>query len=157
MPRFAVASALIAAAALGGTPAAGQDEAPAPPTAEAMIETAREAYRPPGLMERCTPGADGEIVVCAPDPERYRVSSSIEDAIAADQPVPDGLPRAPNVFGIPPCEEMGVCMKIGSAPEPPLIIDLAALPHPLTPEEAANVFRADGEASPAGASPADAP
>ena len=156
MPRFAVASALTAAA-LGVAPAVAQGEPPAQPTAEQMIETAREAYRPPGLTERCTPGEAGEIVVCAPDPDRYRVSSSIEDAIAADQPVPDGLPRAPNVFGIPPCEEMGVCMKIGSAPEPPLIIDLAALPHPLTPEEAANVFRADGEASPAGASPADAP
>jgi hypothetical protein len=159
MPRLAVASALIAAAALDATPAVAQDEAPAQPSAEQMIEVAREAYRPPGLAARCTPGSGDEIVVCAPDQEQYQVSSSIEDAIAADQPVDDGIPRAPDVWGgatggvvvargcmIPPCPR----------PMPPLI-DYSKLPDALTPEEAARVFRAGEAPSPAGASPADAP
>ena len=155
MARSAVAFVVIAA--LGTAPADAQDESPSDATAEAMIETARETYRPPGVGPRCPPGAPGEIVVCAPDPERYRVSSPIEDSIAADQPVPDGLPRAPNVFGIPPCEEMGGCIKFGAPPPPTPLIDLEALPHPLTPEEAAYVFRAGDAPNPAAASLAEAP
>ncbi len=54
-----------------------------------------------------------------------------------------------------------VCHRIGRAPEPPLMIDLAALPHPLTPEEAALVFRAEDVpqeiATPEAASPEAAP
>ena len=115
MPRFAVALALIAAI-IGAAPAVAQDEASAQPTAEEMIETAHEAYRPPGLTERCAPGSADEIVVCAPNPDKYRVSSPTEDAIATDRPVPDGIPRAPDMWGgatggvvvargcfIPPC------------------------------------------------------
>jgi hypothetical protein len=156
MRRFAVALALVAAF-VGAAPAVAQDEARAAPTAEEMIETAREAYRPPGLTERCAPGSADEIVVCAPNPDKYRVSSPTEDAITADQPVRDGIPRAPNVFGIPPCEEMGGCIKFGAPPPPTPLIDLEALPHPLTPEEAAHVFRAEDAPSSATASPAEAP
>ena len=142
MPGKAVASAAILLVGLSAVPVRAQDEAPSP-TAEQMIEVAREAYRPPGLRRSCPQGAPGEIVVCAPDPDEYRVESPTEAAIRNGERPRDSIPRAPNTFGIPPCEEMGGCMKMGATPEPPLIIDLEAIPHPLSPEEAAHVRRAE--------------
>jgi hypothetical protein len=167
LPRKAAAFVL-AVLALAGVSAGRAQETtatPASPTTEQMIEVAREAYRPPGLRKRCPqPTSADEIVVCAPDSREFRVSSPTDDAIAADQPVPDGLPRAPDVFGLPPCKAYAFCAKIGRTPEPPLLIDLEALPEALTPEEAALVFRAEDQpdaadvaVSPATASPAAAP
>jgi hypothetical protein len=40
-----------------------------------------------------------------------------------------------------------VCVKFGQVPPPALMIDLAALPEPLAPEDAALVFRAPEEAA----------
>ena len=167
LPRKAAAFLLAALALADAPPGHAQESAAAAPrpTAEQMIEVAREAYRPPGLRKRCPqPTTPDEIVVCAPDPDEFRVSSPTDDAIRAGQPVPDGLPRAPDVFGLPPCKAYAFCAKMGRTPEPPLLIDLAALPEPLPPEEAALVFRAEDlpgaaevSASPAAASPAAAP
>ncbi len=167
LPRKAAAFVLAVLALAGATPGHAQEvtAAASPPTAEQMIEVAREAYRPPGLRRRCPqPTTPDEIVVCAPDRDAFRVSSPTDDAIRAGQPVPDGVPRAPDVFGLPPCKAYAFCAKMGRTPEPPLLIDLAALPEALTPEEAALVFRAedrpdaaDVAASPAAASPAAAP
>ncbi len=139
MTGKAAAFAAMLLAGTATTPGRAQDEAPPPPTAEQMIETARETYRPAGTRRACPEGAPGEIVVCAPDPEKYRVESPTEAAIRTGERPRDSIPRAPNTFGIPPCEEMGGCIKMGGTPEPPLIIDLAALPHPLSPEDAAQV------------------
>jgi hypothetical protein len=145
-------------AALAGGPDARAQEAESSPTAEEMIEVAREVWRAPGVRRRCPLPKPGEIVVCPTDQEQFRVESPTEEAIRNGEAVPDGVPRAPDVFGLPPCN--GGCMRVGKTPEPPLLIDLAALPHPLTPEEAALVFRA-GEvpadpATPVAASPAAA-
>ncbi len=129
---------------MAALPALAQEAPDDGPTAEQMIEVAREAYRPPGLRRKCPPPErPGEIVVCAPDPDEYRVSSPTDDAIAAGEPVADGVPRAPDVFGLPPCNTQTVCMKVGRAPPPIYIIDLEAIPEPLTPEQAAKVFRAE--------------
>lgn len=132
-------------------------------TAEEMIELAREEWRtvePKG----CPVAKPGEIVVCKPGDEEFRAESSIDEAIRKGETVPDGLPRAPNVFGLPPCSSYTFCGKVGRTPEPVLMIDLAALPYPLTPEEAARVVRAEDlppasatPATPAAASPAAAP
>ena len=70
------------------------------------------------------------------------------------------MPQAPNVFGLPPCKAYLFCSKVGRAPPPIYIIDLDKIPEPLTPEEAALVFRAEDlaeTASPEAASPAAAP
>jgi hypothetical protein len=131
-----------------GSSALAQEEAEAPPTAERMIEVAREAYRPPGLRRRGCPPPErpGDIVVCAPDHEDHRISSPTQDAIAQGTAVPDGLPRAPDVFGLPPCN--GGCISIGSPPPPLYLIDLTAIPEPLPPEEARQILRADPEPAP---------
>ena len=133
------------------------------PTAEQMIEVSREVWRAPDLDNPCpTPTAE-EIVVCEPESEEFRVESPTEEAIRKGQPMPDGIPRAPNVFGLPPCSSYAICSRVGQTPEPRLLIDLAALPVPLTPEEAAHVFRAEdvpeaiAPATPEAASPAAAP
>jgi hypothetical protein len=112
-------------------------------TAEQMIEVERELYRSPDIREPCPEAKPGEIVVCHTDPEEFRVESSTDEALRKGEPVYDGLPRAPDVFGLPPCRAYMFCSRIGRAPKPPLLIDLAALPHALTPEEAAHVFRAE--------------
>jgi len=135
-----VAFAAILLAGLCAAPVRAQDGAPSP-TAEEMVDVAREAYRTPGLRGTCPQGEPGEIVVCAPDPDEYRVESPTDRAIRTGERPRDTIPRAPNTFGIPPCEEMGGCIKMGATPEPPLIIDLEAIPHPLSPDEAAHVRR----------------
>lgn len=150
----AIAAAL---AASFGPEGAGAQDADAVPTAEQMIEVARETWGTSDAHRRCPEAKPGEIVVCEPKQEDFRVESPIDEAIRTGQSVPDGLPRAPDVFGLPPCEAYTVCSRVGRTPEPPLLIDLAALPHPLTPEEAALVFRAEDPATPAAASPAAAP
>lgn len=118
-------------------------EAEKEPSAEEMIDVAREAYRPPGVMRRCPIGKPGEIVVCATDPDAYRVESPTEQAIRTGAPVADRVPRAPDVFGIPPCKGQTVCVKGGWVPPQVHLIDLSAIPVPLTEEEAAMVYRAE--------------
>ena len=158
------AVALAAATGLGlAAPAArAQDSDPDTATAKEMIEVAREAWRAPGLQQGCPEAKPGEIVVCKKqDEEEFHVESSLDEAIREGRPVRDGIPRAPYVLGLPECGVEVVCHRVGRAPEPRLMIDLAALPHALTPEEAAHVFRAEDlpadPASPEAASPVAAP
>jgi hypothetical protein len=111
-------------------------------TAEEMIAVAREEWRtvePSG----CPAAKPGEILVCKPDGEDFSVESSLDEAIREGRALPDGMPRAPYVLGLPECGVEVVCHRIGNPPVRPLMIDLAALPHALTPEEAAHVFRAE--------------
>jgi hypothetical protein len=153
----AVAFAVAAGACLVGAAARPQDdEAAQGRTAEEMIEVAREQWRAPELRG-CPEAKPGEILVCQEDEEDFDVESSLDEAIREGRPVPDGIPRAPYVLGLPECGVEVECIRIGRTPERPLIIDLSALPHPLTPEEAAHVYRAEdlpgAEASPEAASP----
>ena len=145
------AAVTLAIAALGlAAPAGAQSEQAAeqPPTAEQLIATAREVYsidEPEPEPKPCAAATAAEIVVCqqrarVPD---QRLPSPTERAQAAGEMPPDPVPRAPDVFGLPPCRSYMVCTKIGRAPPPILIIDLEALPEPLSPEEAALVFRAE--------------
>ena len=148
MPRTAAAFAAALVAVLVAHDAHAQDaaktEAEHVPTAEDLIEVAREAYRPPGLRQRCPEGASGEIVVCAPvDNDSFRVSSPTDDAIAAGEAVSDGVARAP-ALAPPPCNPRSPgCIKFGQPPPMPPMVDYDAIPVPLTPEEAARVFRAE--------------
>jgi hypothetical protein len=149
--------AVALAAAITGCLAAPDSRAQDPETgddltAEEMIEVAREEWRtvqPKG----CPEAKPGEIVVCKPDEEKLDVESSLDEAIREGKAVPDGLPRAPYVFGLPECGVEVVCHRIGRTPEPVLMIDLEALPYPLSPEDAAHVFRAENLPSPAPEAP----
>src|SRR5262245_46568602 len=100
----AVAIAAALAVSLGSQGADAQDaDAETTPTAEEMIVVEREAWGSPDLR-RCPEAKPGEIVVCKADDEEFRVESSLDEAIREGRAVPDGLPRAPNVFGLPPCK-----------------------------------------------------
>jgi len=142
-------------------PNASAQEAQDAPTTEEMIEVARDVWRSPD--RRCTDSTADEIVVCAPDEEEeFRVESPTDEAIRKGEAVRDGVLRAPDVFGLPPCEAYTFCSKVGRTPPAPTRIDLTTLPVPLTPEEAAHVRRAEdlppeGRPTPAAASPAEAP
>jgi len=158
--RVALVAAVIGLAA----PAAAQDQAVDPSrTAEEFIETAREAYsveepKPPP----CPEATSSEIVVCREsyDGEDQRLPSPTDRAIAAGERPHDPVPDAPYVLGLPQCGVEVTCHSFGRAPPPVYIVDFSKIPEPLTPEEAAHVFRAeDGppDPSPAEASPAAAP
>ena len=149
MRRFALAAAVPAIVWFPPVSCYARAQALDGPTAEELIETARESYRPPGLRAQCDPGNAGEIVVCGRDPDKYRVESSREEAIANDDPNDDpsdeGMPRAPDPFQRKPCVPslLSFCGGVGPPRPQPLLIDLAALPEALTPEEAARVVRAE--------------
>lgn len=121
-------------------------QAVADPTAETLIEAARDRYRPPGLRAECAPAAAGEIVVCAQGEDEQRLSSPTDDAIARGEAVYDGMPRAPEPLDWPPCKPTifnNFCARVYRPLPRPVLIDLAALPEALTAEEAAAVFRAE--------------
>jgi hypothetical protein len=147
-----VVSGLTFAAPAGAQPAEGStapgaaedsgETSEQPLTAETIIEVARERLRPPGVRRPCKlPDNPDEIVVCARDPDAIRVESPTDRAIAEGQPGRDSVPRAPNVDG--PGIFQGKGMKLGQAPEPPLIVDLTNEPTPLNEEDAALVYRVE--------------
>ena len=154
--------ALAVALGIGAVPAPAGAQGETPRTAEQFIETAREVYsvhNPEPVPEACEAPVGNEIVVCAQGDEPYdqQLPSPTERAYAAGERPPDRIPDAPDVFGLPPCSAYQFCSKMGRTPQAPLIIDLAAIPEALTPEEAAHVFRAEDAPNREEASPAAAP
>ena len=87
----------------------------------------------------CVPSDDPDrIVVCAADPMRYRIDSSLDEATAKGEAARDGMPRAPELA--PSCRTTGgACMRVGATPYRPLLIDLDAIPQPLPVEVAEKV------------------
>ncbi len=153
----ALAVALLGLAGPGE--AQSEEAAEAPRSAEQFIEAARDLY---SVEERghepCAAPTGNEIVVCRQleDPTRHRLSSPTERAYAAGEMPPDPIPNAPNVDGPGIFQGKGM-MTIGRTPAPIYIVDLSAIPEPLTPDEAALVFRAEDQPNPEAASPAGAP
>jgi hypothetical protein len=134
-----LAASPLAAQADGGNEAAAPAEEPL--TAERIIEVAQERLRPPGVRRPCKLPEGNEIVVCARDPNEFRVESPTEEAIRKGEAVKDGVPRAPNVDG--PGIFQGRGMKIGKDPVQPLIVDLTNEPQPLSEEDAQRVYRVE--------------
>jgi hypothetical protein len=129
-------------------------------TAEEIIETARKVYTvDEPEPDPCPTATSNEIVVCRPldQPDDPRLTSPTERAYESGETPPDPVPRAPYVLGLPQCGVEVTCHRIGRAPPPIYIIDLSKIPEPLSPEEAALVFRAEDPPSPEAASPAAAP
>ncbi len=81
---------------------------------------------------RCRPGrsADGAIVVCGGAEAREKERLPLRDQTDTAQSTNDGLPRAPNVFGMAPCKGNGACVGFGSVPPPMYYFDITALPPP---------------------------
>ena len=156
MARFSMWGFPLLLLAVIGAPAAAQV------TAEQAIETAQEAYGPPAAgreAEPCPVARADEIVVCREvvEDDRYRVSSPTDDAIAADQSVDDGLPRAPDFE--PPALPIVVARGcfIPPCPKPPAyMIDFASIPEAPPGSDAARYGEGTAAGSAAGEPPAPA-
>jgi len=106
--------------------AAAAVAAAASPTAEDLLERARSFYALEEETAQVCPQATGdEIVVCGPnvDPDRYRVPSPTDQGRTDD-----GIPRAPNVSGLPDCSQ-ATCIRVGRQPRQVNLIDLDAIPE----------------------------
>ncbi|WP_239026317.1 hypothetical protein [Novosphingobium decolorationis] len=75
----------------------------------------------------------GEIVVCAPDEEEFRIPSTAEDDPTGAAGTDDGRLRAPDVAGDGifkgKATAGGMCVVGPCPPEQPLIIDLSTIPE----------------------------
>ncbi|KLE34429.1 hypothetical protein [Aurantiacibacter luteus] len=102
-----------------------------------------EPEEPVSATDPCETEAreDGAILVCRelPDTERYR--SPLPRPVQSDRTIIPGLTD-------PPCwvQSKGemVCIRMGWAPPPALMVDLSIYPEDLTEEEAAHVVTAEG-------------
>ena len=128
--------------AADGGQAQGPTE-PRKPTADQVAEAARLSLKAPGTLTPCKPGKGNEIVVCAEDPNALRVKSDTDLGYNTN----DGVPRAPDVFGIKPG---GIVIARGCFIPPcprkmPPIIDLKAIPEAPPGSDAAR-YKDDAEA-----------
>ena len=100
-------------------------------TAEQAVQREKEVYGPPPPKPRCGSGGPDEIVVCAPESgDQFRVPSTADsdpNSREAKRRLDDGIPRAPNVSGLPECSQGG-CMGFGSVPPPAYMIDFSTIP-----------------------------
>jgi hypothetical protein len=107
--------------------AAAAVSAPPPVTAEQLLERARAFYAidENRTSEKCPESREGEIVVCRAisDPDQYRVPSPTEEGRTDN-----GIPRAPNVSGLPDCSQ-ATCIRMGKQPRQVNLIDLDAIPE----------------------------
>jgi len=111
------------------------DASPAAPSASEQSLDAfdlRQMRSSPGanysvISPRCPEGRPGEIVVCAPDEEKYRAQSTSQEDPLSDQALNDGRLTPPDVAG------KGIFKGKATATfgkvEQPYIIDLSAIPE----------------------------
>ncbi|NMN07408.1 hypothetical protein [Novosphingobium sp. SG720] len=94
---------------------------------------------------RCRPGrsADGAIVVCRDAESREKERLPLRDQTDTAQSTNDGLPRAPNVFGLAPCKGNGACVGFGSVPPPMYYFDITALPEPPAGSDADRIAKGE--------------
>lgn len=159
----------LAAAALllmGAGHAAAQDTATQPPAKDDTAAPARvPAPMGPGLptlsdadgtnmaqriitgsqAARCRPGrrADGTIIVCGGKEASEAERLPLRDQSDAARSIDDGVPRAPNVSGLPPCKGNGVCKGFGSVPPPMYYFDITALPPPPAGSDADRIAKGE--------------
>ncbi|MBO0749804.1 MAG: hypothetical protein J2O44_05170 [Porphyrobacter sp.] len=110
------------------------------------MANARAVYSavPPKQVE-CPQTTGDEIVVCArhEDPATQYVPSDTDSGVPSD----DGVPRAPNVSGLPDCATATVCAQhLGKQPRQLYVIDLKAIPEPPAGSDADKI--AKGEMAP---------
>ena len=97
-------------------------------TVDAAIARQKANYGPPSPRKACgVPDASGDIVVCAPDSQQFRVQSTAQSNPRSKEALNTGVPRAPNLSTLPDCSQGG-CIGIGSVPPPVYLIDFSQLP-----------------------------
>ncbi|WP_260926422.1 hypothetical protein [Novosphingobium sp. 9] len=99
---------------------------------------------PKTSRERCSePGRPGEIIVCAPDKDKYRIPSTTDEDPTGKKGTDDGQLHAPNVSGLPDCSKRGSCIGIGKTPEPVYMIDLKSIPQAPADSDADKIARGE--------------
>lgn len=113
------------------------DDPPAHTAVDDVLAKEREVYgtppvRPKHAEDDCPAPAGGsnEIVVCAKkreDSAQFRVKSTAELDPKSRQNLDDGLPRGPDVSGLPDCSSG--CIRMGKTPPQIHLIDLSKIPE----------------------------
>ena len=106
-----------------------------------MIDRQKQVFGIPVRKARCQKGAAGEIVVCAPDQDRFRAQSTADIDPKSPQALRDGVPRAPDFSGS--CAGQPGCIMGGWAPPPIYIIDLDAIPMPAPGSDADRIAKGE--------------
>lgn len=105
---------------------------------KAMADPTRPECRPENRTS-------GQIVVCGDNEENARQKLPIPVAPDTSKTTADGVPRAPNVSGLPDCSKGG-CIGFGHVPPPVYYFDIKALPEAPPGSDADKI--AKGEMSP---------
>lgn len=129
------------AANVAQAPAASTTAAASSADAEANAQIAQRLLTA-GQPKKCEKGGpDGAIVVCggreANEKERLPLRSELESARSTR----DGLPRAPNVSGLPDCSRG--CIGFGSVPAPMYFFDITKLPEAPADSDADKIARGE--------------
>ena len=119
--------------------------APAPAMAQAANDISDEdraiAEKMIGAGGRITPDTSrnhclrtikqGEITVCAPDEDEYRIPSTADSDPNSAQALDDGRLHPPDVSGLPDCSpgSKNGCIGFGKVPAPVYMIDLSSIPE----------------------------
>ncbi|MEP7223272.1 MAG: hypothetical protein ABI673_11480 [Novosphingobium sp.] len=141
----AITGSEAAFAQAGQADTAAKDDA-ANPQIQVFITQEKKLYGPAARRNRqCGfENSKGEIVVCAADHgEDVRVPSTTDSDPTSREAMRTGVPRAPNVSGLPGCARG--CIGIGKGPPPVYIIDLKDIPDAPKGSDAEKV--ANGEIS----------
>ena len=147
---------------LAGIPFDLAAQKPREVSAGEAIENARDAYSvsdeqtvtlcPEDASEEEAQGADGNVIVVCRRLGPANPFQTRDGPRARMDRTADGAPRAPDISTIHSCGPgAGICvMGLGWVPPPVLMVDVTKFPEPLSPEDAALVFRApaDEEAPP---------
>lgn len=111
------------------TPVRAADPTSAEARITQIIDRERKAYGPPPPKPACKRTAGEEIVVCGRnDGAQWRVPPTSQTDPRSRQALHDGLPRAPNVSGLPECTVVK-CRGFGRVPAPVYYIDLKSIPE----------------------------
>jgi hypothetical protein len=124
-------------------------------TAEDALAKERQVYGvpkpPPEPSQGCDTGQganSGDIVVCARKPgdsAQFRVKSTAELDPKSRQNLYDGLPRGPDISGLPDCSSG--CMRMGRNPPPIHLIDLSKIPEAPEGSDADRIAKGEKAAS----------
>jgi len=95
-----------------------------------------------GQPKKCEKaGPDGAIVVCGGRAESEKERLPLRDQLESAKSTRDGLPRAPNVSGLPDCSRG--CIGFGSAPAPMYFFDITKLPEAPPDSDADKIARGE--------------
>jgi len=133
----AVLAQQLPAASAAAAPVAGNDDISAEQRAAIAQRLLTPTYRP-----RCDEsGADGAIVVCGHNEENARQKLPLPSTPDSSRTTGDGVPRAPNVSGLPDCSRG--CIGFGGVPPPMYYFDITALPPPPAGSDADRIAKGE--------------